>query len=70
MTDYRDEIIRILQDGFCYSTYNPNGKYFNMSFCVKTKEDFDLIFQTCINNTNNVILQCTIRQEANNEQEN
>ena len=35
--------IKVLQDSFSFSSYNPDGDYAVISFNIKTKEERDLI---------------------------
>ena len=45
------ECCKVLKESFAYSCYNPKGKYLNVSFCIKSKEDAkklnDALFNGC-----------------------
>lgn len=69
MTQMENRILEIIRDNFCFSSYNPNGKYYVMNFTIKNREDFDVIFQFCTQNSKRIILRCsTIKGEEDEQQ--
>lgn len=48
--------IEVLQDGFSFSSYNPNGDYFVISFTIKKNCDRKLINETLFGGSE--VLKC------------
>lgn len=48
--------IEVLQDGFSFSSYNPNGDYFVISFTIKENCDRKLINETLFGGSE--VLKC------------
>ena len=50
------KVIEVLQDGFSFSSYNPNGDYFVISFTIKENCDRKLINETLFGGSE--VLKC------------